>query len=72
MDTGVVVVIKLFSLASKHVSTHLNINKLCQIYYPQFDKHNFIDFHRVNCNEPSSKFAVVIANAIGYRFSCKS
>ena len=56
------------------------------IYYSQYNKHNCIDFHRVNCNEPSlslldnflclssisSKFAVVIENAIGYSFSCKS
>ena len=54
--------------------------------YSQFDKHNCIAFHRVNCDEPtpslldmfkclssiSSKFAVVIAKAIGYSFSCKS
>ena len=53
------------------------------IYYSQFDKHNCIAFHRVNCNEQlldnfkclssiSMKFAVAIANAIGYSFSCKS
>ena len=23
------------------------------IYYSQFDQHNCIDFHRVNCNEPT-------------------
>ena len=24
-----------------------------QLYYSHFDKHNCIDFHRVNCNEPT-------------------
>ena len=23
------------------------------MYYSQFDKYNCIDFHRVNCNEPT-------------------
>ena len=52
------------------------------IYYSKFDKHNCIDFHLVQCNEPttlalgnflcfsliSTTFAVVTAIALSYRF----
>ena len=54
------------------------------IYYSNFDKHKCTYFHWAQCNEPttltlgnlrcfsliSTKFAVVIATALSYRFKC--
>ena len=56
----------------------MNLLLFTNIYY--------IDFHRIQCTEPTSlaldnfqhfssnstKFSVVIENAVGYRFLCKS
>ena len=63
-----------------------NKYSLDDLYYSNFDKHNYIDYNWVPCIEPSSlslgnfrffsfistKFAVIISIASSCRFKCKS
>ena len=40
-------------IVGKRIETNDEINLYMYIYYSQFDKHNFIDFHDVNEPTPS-------------------
>ena len=48
-----------FKLCLIQICIHekLMLREICHsimyIYYSHFDKHNYIDFHRVHCNEPT-------------------
>ena len=57
-----------------------------KLYYSNFDKHHYKDFHRAQSTEPTTltlnnfqcfssnslKFSVAIENAVDYSFLCKS